>query len=201
VIDAPTREEIPATAEAMAAGLHADPGWMHVVPDDEARLLAQRAIIGEAVRVAHRDGTLLVAREGGKVVGGLTWAAPGGYPPKWTRMVPVVPRMARLATRIGPRTLKELSRFGAAIEHIRPDEPVWYVQALSVAPRAQGRGFGGALLRVVLAKADATSTPCYLETGKPANVAYYERFGFTLLDDRALWDGGPSIWRMQRAAA
>ena len=200
MIDAPIREEIPATVEAMAAGMHADPGWMHVLPEDDARLLALRAIVGKAARTAHRDGTLLVARDNGRVVGGLTWTAPGGHPPGWTRMVPELPGMIRLASRIGPRTLRDLSRLGSAIEHARPDEPLWYVQALSMSPRAQGRGLGRALLRVVMAKADATSMPCYLETANAANVGYYEQFGFTLLDDLALSEGGPAVWRMRRPA-
>jgi len=106
--------------------------------------------------------------------------------------------MVGLTARIGARTVRELSRFGQAIDQALPPEPVWYVQALSVTPAGQGRGLGAALLGQVLAKSDATSVPCYLDTGKQANVAYYQRFGFALLDERVLWQDGPTIWRLQR---
>ena len=186
--------------DAMARGLHGDPGWRHVVPDDDARLAAGRVIIGHAARTAFRDGTVLVARAGTCVVGGIVWAAPGGYPQHWLRQVPVMPRMVALGARIGPRTLRELGRFGAAVDRALPGTPVWYVQALSIAPEAQGSGLGSALLRHVLAKSDATGVPCYLDTGKESNVDYYRRFGFDLLEERELWAGGPALWRMQRGA-
>jgi hypothetical protein len=32
-----------------------------------------------------------------------------------------------------------------------------------------------------LAGADASGLPCYLQTSDPANVAYYQRFGFEVI--------------------
>jgi GNAT superfamily N-acetyltransferase len=201
MIDAPLKDEIGPAAEAMARGLHGDPGWCHVVPDDDARLAAGRVLIGHAIRTAFRDGTVLVARTGTGIAGGVVWAAPGEYPPSRVRQLAVAPRMLALAARIGPGPLRELGRLGAAIDRVLPQAPVWYVQALSVAPEAQGSGLGTGLLRHVLDKSDATGVPCYLDTGKPANVDYYRRFGFELLDERELWANGPVLWRMQRPAA
>ena len=197
MIDAPTREELAQTAAAMAAGLAGDPGWQHVVPDDGARRLALRTLLGQALRIGHADGTTLVVREQG-IVGGIVWAAPEGYPPRRIRQLPAMPRMLALATRIGPITVRELGRFGRAIDRAFPTDPVWYVQALSVAPAAQGRGLGSALLGPVLTKADATSTPCYLETAQEANVGFYERFAFRVLDAEPVYPGGPVLWRMRR---
>lgn len=198
MIDAPLKSEIGSVADAMARGLHADPGWRHVVPDDDARLSALRGLTGHAVGAAFRDGTVLVARAGTEIVGGIVWAAPGDYPHHWTRQVAALPRMVALGVRIGPRTLRELGRFGAAVDRALPSTPVWYVQALSVAPEAQGSGLGSGLLRHVLDKSDATGVPCYLDTGKESNADYYRRFGFDLLDERELRAGGPALWRMQR---
>jgi GNAT superfamily N-acetyltransferase len=198
VIDAPLKDEIGLAADVMARGLHDDPGWRHVVPDDDARLVAGRVLIGHAIRTAFRDGTVLVARTGTGIAGGVVWAAPGEYPPGRLRQLAATPRMLALAARIGPGSLRELGRLGAAIDSALPAQPVWYVQALSVAPEAQGTGLGSGLLQHVLDKSDATGVPCYLDTGKSANVDYYRRFGFALLDDRELWAGGPVLWRMQR---
>jgi GNAT superfamily N-acetyltransferase len=201
MIDAPLRNEIGPLASAMARGLQGDPGWRHVAPDDDARLAALRVLTGQAIRAAFRDGTVLVARAGAAAVGGIVWAAPGEYPRRWTRQLPALPRLAVLGARIGPATLRELGRLGAAVDNALPDEPVWYVQALSVTPESQGDGLGSALLSHVLAKSDATGVPCYLDTGKASNVGYYRRFGFATLDERALWPDGPVLFRMQRPAA
>jgi len=200
VIDAPVRSELAAVAEAMAAGLHTDPGWAGLVPDDEARAPALRTLLGHAVRTAFRDGTVLAARDQGRVVGGVVWAAPGDYPRPRRRDLAAAPRMLALGARTSGGTIRDLARAGQAIDRIFPAEPVWYVQALAVAPEAQGRGHGSALLAPVLAKSRATGVACYLETGKTANVGFYERLGFVLLDAAPLWAGGPTFWRMRRPA-
>lgn len=198
MIDAPVKAELPALVAAMAAGLHADPGWARVVPDDAARRRALATLLGHAIRLAHRDGTVLAARRAGLIAGGVVWAAPGEYPRPRRRDVTATPGMLALAARVGGRTVRDLGLFGAAIDALVPRTPVWYVQALGVAPAAQGAGLGTALLAPVLAKADATGLPVYLETAKEANVGYYTRFGFTVVGAAPLWDGGPMLWRMQR---
>jgi ribosomal protein S18 acetylase RimI-like enzyme len=39
----------------------------------------------------------------------------------------------------------------------------------------------------------------YLETGKEANVGYYERYGFEVVARQApVFDGGPVMWRLRR---
>jgi GNAT superfamily N-acetyltransferase len=198
VIDAPVRAELPALVAAMAAGLHADPGWTRVVPDDAARRRALATLLHHAIRLAHRDGTVLAARRAGTIAGGVVWAAPGEYPRPARRDVAAAPGMLALAARVGGRTVRDLGRFGAAIDALVPATPVWYVQALGVAPAAQGAGLGAALLAPVLAKADATGLPVYLETAKESNTGYYERFGFAVVGAAPLWAGGPMLWRMQR---
>jgi hypothetical protein len=54
----------------------------------------------------------------------------------------------------------------------------------------------------VLAHADRAGVPCRLDTADPANVAYYSRFGFTVVEP-ALWvfRDGPPLIRMHRPAA
>lgn len=189
--------------DAMAAALLPDPAWVAVLPDDAARRRALRTLLGHSARLAARDGTVLVAREAG-VLGGIVWAAPGGRARRRARDLAALPRMLGLAARTGPARMRELGRLGQAVERLRPAEPVWYVEALGVLPDAQGRGLGSALLGPVLAKSDATGVPCYLETGREQNVAFYERAGFALLDavpTGLCQDGGPTFWRMLRPAA
>ncbi|MEJ5927256.1 GNAT family N-acetyltransferase [Corynebacterium sp. H128] len=59
-----------------------------------------------------------------------------------------------------------------------PRQPHWYLYTLAVAPAAQGRGVGSALLSHGLARADDADMPCYLEATTPDSQRLYERWGF-----------------------
>jgi ribosomal protein S18 acetylase RimI-like enzyme len=72
---------------------------------------------------------------------------------------------------------------------------------VGVRPEAQRRGLGTLLMQRGLGAADRDRTPVYLETADRANIAYYERFGFAVVD-RALElvPGGPAHVAMWRPA-
>ncbi len=71
---------------------------------------------------------------------------------------------------------------------------------LGVRPDAQRRGLGSKLIEPVLRRADRDGVACYLETSDRANVAYYERFGFKVVDDAlALVPNGPTHVAMRRS--
>ena len=76
---------------------------------------------------------------------------------------------------------------------------IWRV--LGVRPGSQREGLGTRLIQPVLDRADADGDPCFLETSDRANVPYYERFGFSVIDDDLhLVPNGPSHVAMRRAA-
>jgi len=52
---------------------------------------------------------------------------------------------------------------------------------LGVSPDCQGQGIGGMLLQSMLARADRTNMPCYLETTTTAAVRFYQRHGFEVV--------------------
>ncbi len=66
-------------------------------------------------------------------------------------------------------------------EKLLAGRPHYYLWSLTVSPAKQRSGSGKALLESFLAKTDREGLPVYLETHKPENVAYYERFGFRLI--------------------
>ena len=84
------------------------------------------------------------------------------------------------------------------VERHHPSEPHWYVGVLGVAPAAQGRGVGRALLDDVFARSAADDRPVYLETTNPDNVALYEHFGFEIRERLEPPGGGPPVWTMLR---
>jgi GNAT superfamily N-acetyltransferase len=82
-----------------------------------------------------------------------------------------------------------------------PREPCWFLDLVGVAPGAQGRGLGRALVRHGLQRARADGCPAFLETGTPRNVPFYEGLGFRVVGAQQAPDGGPVIWFMQTPPA
>lgn len=184
-----------AAADVLRDALTDDPGWGHVIADRERRRTVLRAVVavavadaGEHVRVAERDG---------RIVGVAVWQPPGRYPMSTGRQLRAVPQLLPLIRlRDDGRAAQ---RLGDALDSVFPAEPVRYLQALGVAPAAQGSGVGSALVAEGLVTADAGGETVYLETGKEQNVAYYRSRGFQLVTPGApVFPGGPVMWRMQR---
>lgn len=73
-----------------------------------------------------------------------------------------------------------------------------YLQVIGVAPEHQGRGFGGKLLRALLANVDASGIPVYLETQTEKNVLMYEKFDFETVKEIRLPVIGLPSWEMVR---
>jgi ribosomal protein S18 acetylase RimI-like enzyme len=82
------------------------------------------------------------------------------------------------------------------IESHVPDD-AWYLDAIGVDPARQGRGIGGALIRLGLDRAAQDGVPAFLETAVEDNVGYYEGFGFRVIDEGAPAPDGPRVWFMQ----
>lgn len=91
--------------------------------------------------------------------------------------------------------------FWTWVDGHRPPEAHAYLSHIGVAPEHQGAGLGSALMVGGLARADAQGMPAWLETSKPRNVGYYERFAFRAVADEDAPGGGPHIWFMRRDPA
>jgi GNAT superfamily N-acetyltransferase len=138
--------------------------------------------------------TELVA-DGDQVLGGAMWAPPGQWPPPAWRQLVAVPAMVRA---LGSR-LPVAGETSSAIARWHPAAPHWYLSGIGTEPARQGTGVGGLLLASRLKRCDAAGIPAYLESSKRSNVAYYEKFGFTVAGEIQVAGGGPTLWPMTRA--
>jgi len=86
-----------------------------------------------------------------------------------------------------------------AVKRVHPEEPHWYLAVLGSDPTVRGKGFGQVLMQSRLDRCDAEHAPAYLESSKPDNIPYYQRFGFTVSGEIVLPNGGPTLWAMWRA--
>jgi ribosomal protein S18 acetylase RimI-like enzyme len=178
------------------AFLH-DPMLCFILPDAAARARLLPWFLGTTIRYGLHYGEVYATP--GEIAGVAVWLPPGKTTLSFGRMV----RSGMLATplRFG---LAAFGRFMTLANHVEQVHkriapmPHWYLWGIGVDPARQGRGLGGALLRPVLARADATGMPCYLETFNAASVAFYERHGFAVAVSDDIPDGGPRFWTMLR---
>lgn len=125
--------------------------------------------------------------------GGALWLPPGRWKTETAQIIRQAPAMLRI---LGTRLLTALGGLGA-VEKVHPREKHYYLSVLGTDPAHQGTGVGGALIDVVLRRCDAERTGAYLESSKPDNVPYYERFGFRVTGEVQL-PKGPLVWTMWR---
>ena len=64
-----------------------------------------------------------------------------------------------------------------------PHEPHWYLPLIGTDPAFQGKGFGADLMAHAIWRCDERGETAYLESSNPANVPFYERFGFKVMGE------------------
>jgi GNAT superfamily N-acetyltransferase len=188
-----------AAAAAISAGHAEYPSFRHLFPDPARRARALGAFFEATVRDAIPFGSVLSASDGERIDATAVWLPPGAFPWTWSRKLRATPAFGRVFL-ADPRAFPAFTRYGAIVErHHRGGEPSWYLEVLSVRPESQRRGLGTRLVEPMLERADRDRVPCRLETSDPANVAYYQRFGFDI-DGPPLEvvPGGPTLTTMRR---
>jgi len=181
-----------AVAAALAAAFQDDPVFRWLTPDDTRRNRILPPFFDLAIDLfATHDDTWCV---GPPVVGGAIWSPAGVEPMDETAGERFAQRCAELA---GP----DIGRWEEIIALLDENHPHHtdhdYLWLLGVVPAWQGHGYGSALLRAVLDRADRTGVPAYLEATSSDNRRLYERHGFQVTAELAV-AGGPSLWAMWR---
>ena len=73
------------------------------------------------------------------------------------------------------------------LDQTRSCQRHWHLGPLVVDTHLQGMGVGGRLMQVFCAQIDAAREDAYLETDKPENVTFYERFGFEVIGEQKVF--------------
>jgi GNAT superfamily N-acetyltransferase len=179
-------------AEALALAFHDDPVMAWLFGDDQARTARSlhRWFAAEGKRhLRHATVFTTVDHAGASY-----WDPPGHWKTRAFDLVRQAPLMATVIGRRIPRALKGLSR----IEAVHGRFPThYYLAVLGTRPDKQGGGVGGALVQPVLDRCDAEGLGAYLESSKEANIPFYRRHGFEVVEELSL-PSGPSLWPMWR---
>jgi ribosomal protein S18 acetylase RimI-like enzyme len=172
------RADLASEAGVLLAASHANyPSFRHLFPDPPRRCRVLRPFMSAAARDAALHARAKAAYDSSGIIGVALWMPPGTFPLSLGRKARMAPALLQAA--LSARgAFPAFARVGATLEKVHPHDSSWYLQAMGVHPRAQRRGVGKQLLSPTLALADESGLPCHLHTSDPANIEYYERFGF-----------------------
>jgi GNAT superfamily N-acetyltransferase len=189
--------QIPAAAVTLARAFHDDPLMIYTIPDsaDRARLLPE--VYARMIRFGSLAGE--VHTTSGAVEGAAIWLPPNA---KWTPENLEASGLNQLASLIGGDSYQRYREVvGREWQARERDMTVacWYLFILGVEPSRQRRGFGGALMRPVLERADSEQLACYLETENERNVAFYLKQGFEMVvNGEEAGSSGVRFWTFRR---
>lgn len=204
-----TRADVKALSVTLGRAFFDDPVMCWLLPDADARRRKLHRLFASLTRHHHlaRGGTEVAPvsspeslrscpPHGAQAIGGAAlWDPPGEWQ---TTRAEELRAMPGLFLAFG-RSLQRGLAAEELMKKAHPEEPHWYLAIIGSDPDVRGQGFGNALMRSRLDRCDAEHAPAYLESSKPDNVPYYQRFGFQITGEIALPNGGPKLIPMWRA--
>jgi GNAT superfamily N-acetyltransferase len=192
------RADIGALSHTLGRAFFDDPVMAWMLPDADLRRRKLHRLFASLTRHHHLSrGGVEVALDGNDVGAAALWDPPGRWRQTRGEQLRATPA---LLWAFGVSLRKGLVA-EELMQRAHPEEPHWYLAIIGSDPSVRGKGFGNALMQSRLDRCDAEHAPAYLESSKPDNVPYYQRFGFEVTGELKLPNGGPSLipmWRPPR---
>jgi ribosomal protein S18 acetylase RimI-like enzyme len=191
------RDEIAEAAHLLGRGMCDNPvnARAFAISDPERRCRALTRFFVPVVRRLHRRGSVVGAFREEAMVGVCCVAPPHACQPRVLEKLKVVPSVV-LGNPLG--TAGRVLRWVGEWSRRDPPDLHWHLGPLAVDPPFQGQGVGKAMMTSFCAQMDARGGLSYLETDKPENVRFYQKFGFSVLGEAEVL--GVSNWFMSRPA-
>jgi ribosomal protein S18 acetylase RimI-like enzyme len=186
--------EVGEALEVVTRGMRDNPTHVSAFGENpEVRERRIRRLFSGAFIVLDLPRHMLAARSAdGEIVGAMGIIPPGECRPSAAQQLRLLPRL--LAN--GPRSAGRTAKWMGVWNRHDPTERHWHFGPLAVDAHLQGMGIGSKLMRVFCARMDAAGEDAYLETDKPINVCFYERFGFEVVSEEEVI--GVTNWFMLR---
>jgi len=188
--------DLPAAVGIVARGMRDNPLHIAALGNDvNQRVKRITAMFSVALPLVLSKGILLVAFDEGTLVGIAGMLPPGQCQPTVVEKLTLAPRIIPgvgfdAATKVRS-WLEQWSRYDL-------QQPHWHLGPVSVDAHLQGTGIGTRLMNEYCVRVDATRVNGYLETDKPSNVTFYEKFGFKTIASVAVLE--TPNWFMKRSA-
>jgi GNAT superfamily N-acetyltransferase len=190
------KPDIPELSHVLGRAFYDDPVTAWMLPDENSRLSRLPRLFATLTRHHHfAGGGVEVACDASGIGAAALWDPPDRWTQTPREQLAMLPSVIRT---FGYRSAAARDVFEVVKRH-HPEEPHWYLAVLGSDTVVRGKGFGQVLMRSRLERCDAEHCPAYLESSKPENVPYYQRFGFEVAGEIVLPNGGPTLWPMWRA--
>ncbi|WP_343574967.1 GNAT family N-acetyltransferase [Mycobacterium sp.] len=193
------KADVTELSHALGRAFYDDPVSMWIIPDDESRAARLWKFFAALTRHHHLGGGgVEVAGDGSTIGAAAFWDPPG----RWKQSARgQLMMLVSFIFGFGPQlsTGRRLHELLLRTEQEHPEEPHWYLAVIGSDPSVRGKGYGQALMQSRLDRVDAEHAPSYLESSKAENIAYYQRFGFEVVSELVIPNGGPTLWPMWRA--
>ena len=173
------RSEIDAAVGLLARGMRDNP--LHVAAygaDPERRRRSIERTFSTLFRVFGAQQPIC-ALDAGTLVA-VSGVAPAGTCQPTTIQAQRLRSMSNLLA-IGPGAAMRVAKWLSAWADHDPDQAHSHLGPLAVDAHLQGRGIGSKLMGEYCLRLDARREAGYLETDKPENVHFYERYGYTVI--------------------
>lgn len=192
------RQDIPRAREVLKDAFRHDPVWNRLFEGVDRMDDRLSAFFETPIRYCLRYGQVAATSEA--LEGVAAWVPGDRAGMTLWRMIGSGAMACGM--RIGTRVMRRMMPAFTPMEHDRKKhmkgKAFTYLQIIGVASRHQSRGFGGKLLRAIIAESDRKGHHLYLETETEGNVRLYERFGFRVIKKFLLLGLDLPMWEMQR---
>jgi ribosomal protein S18 acetylase RimI-like enzyme len=188
--------EIEEALDIVARDMRDNPLTVAVFGDGpEQRRQRFRRFMGGAARALGWGPNMLVARGAdGEIAGVCNMMPPGECLPSPSQQLRMLPSLLSNGPHAAGRTMRWL----AVWTKRDPAERHWHLGPLVVDAHLQGTDLGSHMMQVFCAQMDAAHEDAYLETDKPENVSFYERFGFEIFGEQEVL-GVTNYFMLRRA--
>lgn len=179
-----TLEDSSSAAQCLADAFFDDPVARVLMPDDAVYRREAPFLNGQVLWALHSSYEMceVIRTPQGKAVVVSLWepasmTVAGGLRFMWI--------FVSLLRRLGLRAVLKIGGLALTLEAKRHkyDPQAYHLQMLGTHPEHQGRGLGGKVIEVGIARAAAAGRSAYLESSNPKNVPFYKRHGFQVLEE------------------
>lgn len=189
-----TKDDSDAVIDITAKGFHDDPVMKWMLRRDrkyEFALQLFMRTLAHLIYLPHRESYINDARTGATM-----WLPPGvtgdiGL----IQQLRSVPAMIRIA---GISGIPSMLRVQSFLDGKHPTKPHYYLFSIASLPEMRGQGIGSALMTPMTDRFDEQQVGAYLENSRSANLPFYQRHGFEVVEQVQLPGGGPTMWLMWR---
>jgi ribosomal protein S18 acetylase RimI-like enzyme len=196
-IESANCRDLTSAANLLAESLFDDPLQQWLFPVAKKRLAATTRMFRHLLKPKLDKGLVRVIRDStGELASVAVWTP--SHPPAPSRFEHYAESLFMRMTY--GRRIHEVRAAFTKLATRHPQPPYWYLQALSTRADQRGQGHARCLLAEKFSEADANGLLIALETSSGANVAYYQRLGFAVVDEARLTPQLP-VWLMCRSAS